>query len=99
MNEIDDWLTRSSARNLRAQKAAELKLDVTGRPIKIGDTVAYAVSLGRSAGMQIATVHAINDKGHFRLKIDERFRKTYGSKDIVTVQYSDRMVVLGSLDI
>ena len=72
---------------------AELR-DATGRKIEVDDVVAYAVSLGRSAGMQIATVVGFNDKGSIRLKIWEEFRQTYGNKEIVTVQYSDRMVIL-----
>ena len=85
---------RAEASHKREKKSLAEGLDITGRKIKIGDTVAYAVSLGRSAGMQIAEVVGFNDKGKPQLKIDERFRKTYGEKSIVTVQYFDRMVII-----
>lgn len=83
----------------REEKSLAEGLDITGRKIKVGDTVAYAVSLGRSAGVQIAKVVGFNDKGKPRLKIDERFRKTYGEKSEVTVQYFDRMVIVDPLPI
>lgn len=83
----------------REKKSLEEGLDITGRKIKVGDTVAYAVSLGRSAGMQVAQVVGFNEKGKPQLKIDERFRKTYGDKSEVTVQYFDRMVIIDSLPI
>ena len=79
----------------REKKALKENLDATGRPLKVGDTVAYAVSLGRSPAVQIAMVHGFSPKGKPQLKIDERFRKkSYSTKEVVTVQYPDRMVII-----
>ena len=82
----------------REEKALIHHWDCADRPIKVGDKVAYALSLGRSAGMQIGEVVNINEHGHLRIRIDERFRKSWGTKPEVTVQYSDRMVILKELD-
>ena len=81
----------------REANARKFNWDCANRPIKVGDKVAYAISLGRSAGMQIGDVVNINEHGHLRIRIDERFRKSWGSKPEVTVQYSDRMVILREL--
>ena len=78
----------------RSQKFCDELRDCAGRKIEQGDTVAYAVSLGRSPGMQIATVHGFTDKGKIQLQVWPEFRKSYGEREIVTVTYSDRMAIL-----
>jgi hypothetical protein len=90
---LDDLLARE-------KKALEENLDAAGRKLKIGDTVAYAVSLGRSPAVQIATVHGFSKKNNKpQLKIDRRFAKHwYGTKEIVTVTYPDRMIILEPLN-
>ena len=93
----DDFFRTVRARVDRAEEARREKLDIAGRAIRPGDIVAYAVSLGRSAGLQIAEVVSLSTNGGIRLKIDERYRKTYGTKSIVTVQFPDRMVILEPL--
>ena len=82
----------------REKKALAENLDAAGRKLKVGDTVAYAVSIGRSPTVQIATVHGFSKNNKPQLKIDKRFiKKWFASKDIVTVQYPDRMVILEPL--
>ena len=84
----------------REKTALSENLDAAGRKLKVGDTVAYAVSIGRSPTVQIATVHGFSKKNNKpQLKIDKRYlKKWFASKDIVTVQFPDRMVILEPLD-
>jgi hypothetical protein len=83
----------------REKKALAENRDAAGRKLKVGDTVAYAISLGRSPAVQIATVHGFSAKNNKpQLKIDKRYSKHWSSsKEIVTVQYPDRMVILEPL--
>ncbi len=78
----------------REAKAEVEGLDVAGRKIEIGDTIAYGVSLGRSSAVQIGEVVGFSKKGRPQIKIDERYRKSWGEKPIVTLQFFDRMVIL-----
>jgi len=96
--EVNNWVKKTDQIHSSLKAAVNL-LDAAGRPLKVGDTVAYAISLGRSPSMQIATIVCITDKRKIQLQIIEKHRQTWGKKPIVTVQYPDRMVILEPLDV
>jgi hypothetical protein len=95
---MSDFWKRVEEQDGRETKANALRLDAAGRPLNIGDTVAYGVLLSRSAAVQIGTLIGWSPKGKPQIKIDERFRKTRGSKEVVTLQFYDRMVKLETID-
>ena len=97
---MSDFFDNVNKLNKREKHALKNNLDVAGRPLQIGDTVAYAISLGRSPAVQIATVHGFSKKNNKpQLKIDKRYMKKWSSsKEIVTVQYPDRMVILRPIE-
>jgi hypothetical protein len=94
---MNNFLERIKPIRKREERSLKEGLDAAGRKIKVGDTVAYGVSLGSSACVQIGEVVGFSEKGKPQIKIDERFRTTYGEKAVVTLQFFDRMVIISPI--